>query len=43
MMLAAAMAAFLGITVFIVAKANASWFEQVWLLPLLYFLLSVAH
>lgn len=43
MMLAAAMAAALGITVFAVARFNESWFEQAWLLPLLYFLLSVAH
>lgn len=43
MMLAAAMAAALGITVFVIARFDESWFEQAWLLPLLYFLLSVAH
>jgi MFS family permease len=43
MMLAAAMAAALGITVSAVARFDADWFEQLWLLPLLYFLLSVAH
>jgi hypothetical protein len=43
MILAAAMAAALGVTVFAVAQFHAAWFQQAWLLPLLYFLLSVAH
>lgn len=43
MMLAATMAAVLGITVFVVAQFHSAWFEQAWLLPLLYFLLSIAH
>ena len=43
MMLAAAMAATLGITVFAVAQFHSGWFQQAWLLPLMYFLLSVAH
>ena len=43
MVLAAAMAAAIGITVFVIAQFSEGWFQQAWLLPLLYFLLSVAH
>ena len=43
MVLAVALAAVLGVTVFVVAEFQRSWFQQAWLLPTLYFLLSVAH
>ena len=43
MVFAAAMAAMLGVIVFAIAQYQSTWFQQAWLLPLLYFLLSVAH
>jgi MFS family permease len=43
MMLAATLAAALGVSVFYIARSDPSWFEQLWLMPLLYFLLTVAH
>lgn len=43
MVLAAAMAAGLGTAVFAVAQFQSAWLQQAWLLPLLYFFLSVAH
>lgn len=43
MVLAVAMAAVLGVTVFVLAEFQQSWLHQAWLLPTLYFLLSVAH
>jgi predicted MFS family arabinose efflux permease len=43
MMLGASLAAALGVSVFSIARSDPSWFEQLWLMPLLYFLLAVAH
>ena len=43
MMVAAGLAALLGLTVFLIARVDSTAFSQVWLLPVLYLLLSIAH
>lgn len=43
MVVSTAIAVVMGVVVFVVAQLQPVWFQQFWLLPLLYFLLSLAH
>ena len=43
MVFAAAIAALLGLTVFVMDLIQPAWLAQMWLLPTLYFLLSISH
>jgi MFS family permease len=43
MIRAGMMAAMVGVLVFVIAMFATDWLSQIWLLPLLYFVLSIAH
>jgi MFS family permease len=43
MMLGAVLAAGTGLTVFAIDALHGAWFESPWLLPVLYFVLAIAH